>query len=107
MTDQNRSRPPGQPAIDPLLSTPSELVLQNLHDAVVLTDLDGTVRYWNEGAARLFGWTEAEMLGRPYVSRYPPEQQAWFETEIQKRATGVDWDADFEDRRKDGGTIAI
>jgi PAS domain S-box-containing protein len=30
--------------------------------AVIATDLDGRITRWNEGAVRIFGWTEKEML---------------------------------------------
>ena len=33
--------------------------------AIVATDLDGRVTRWNEGARRVLGWTEEEMLGQP------------------------------------------
>lgn len=33
-------------------------------EAVIATDLDGTVRYWNEAAERLYGWSANEVLGR-------------------------------------------
>ncbi|MGI4793195.1 MAG: PAS domain S-box protein [Janthinobacterium lividum] len=33
--------------------------------AVIALDLDGLVTEWNQGACRILGWTEAEMLGRP------------------------------------------
>ena len=33
------------------------LLLANVRDAVVVTDLDGIVTHWNAGAERLFGWT--------------------------------------------------
>lgn len=33
--------------------------------AIVSTDLDGVVTSWNPGAQELYGWTEAEALGRP------------------------------------------
>ncbi len=37
--------------------------------AVIALDLDGLVLEWNEGARRILGWTEAEMLGaRPACS---------------------------------------
>src|SRR5579884_1820973 len=32
--------------------------------AVMLLDLDGTVRLWNPAAARIFGWSADEVLGR-------------------------------------------
>lgn len=41
---------------DALLNTPS--------DAIVYADRDGTIRFWNAGAERIFGWTAAEALGQ-------------------------------------------
>ena len=32
-------------------------------DAVVIVDAAGTVCYWNDGAARIFGYSPADMLG--------------------------------------------
>lgn len=32
--------------------------------AIVALDTRGRISVWNDGATRLFGWTEAEMLGR-------------------------------------------
>ena len=32
--------------------------------AILALDLDGRVTLWNEGARRIMGWSEAEMLGR-------------------------------------------
>ena len=40
-------------------------LLDRANDAIVVRDLDGTVRYWNQGAARVYGWTAAEAVGRP------------------------------------------
>ncbi|ELZ61556.1 MULTISPECIES: sensor histidine kinase [Halorubrum] len=36
--------------------------------AIVVVDPDGTVRLWNDGAERLFGWSESDALGRRFVS---------------------------------------
>lgn len=34
-------------------------------EAVIATDLDGTVRYWNNAAEQLYGWSAKEVLGQP------------------------------------------
>ena len=39
-------------------------LLDATHDAICVRGLDHTVRYWNRGAERLYGWTSAEALGR-------------------------------------------
>ena len=41
-----------------------EAVLSTRSDAVVATDRDGMVRFWNPGAERIFGYPATEALGR-------------------------------------------
>ncbi|MBK9425394.1 MAG: PAS domain S-box protein [Bacteroidetes bacterium] len=38
-------------------------ILRNVNDAIVVTDLNGKVIYWNEGASRLFGYASLEVMG--------------------------------------------
>jgi PAS domain S-box-containing protein len=40
-------------------------ILANVTDAVAVVRPDYTVTYWSPGAERMFGYTEAEMMGRP------------------------------------------
>ena len=42
----------------------AEHLIANVSDAVVYADSDGTIRIWNTGAARIFGYAQAEALGR-------------------------------------------
>jgi PAS domain S-box-containing protein len=44
-------------------------------DAIVGQDLDGRVTDWNQGAARLFGYSVQEALGRPLADLLLPEQR--------------------------------
>ena len=39
-------------------------VLAGEGDAIVAADRDGVIRFWNPGAARIFGFAEAEALGQ-------------------------------------------
>lgn len=53
------------------------LVAENVHDfALFALDLDGKVSAWNPGAERLFGWPEAEILGRDGAVLFTPEDRA-------------------------------
>ena len=38
-------------------------LLENAPDAIIYADVGGMIRFWNRGAERLFGYTEAEVLG--------------------------------------------
>lgn len=82
-------------------------VLSGVRDSVIVTDLDGIITYWNEGASRLFGWTAQEMLGRHYADRFPEPARSWIREEIRSRAAGTEWSGEYEDWRKDGSRVWI
>jgi diguanylate cyclase (GGDEF)-like protein/PAS domain S-box-containing protein len=44
--------------------------------AMLLTDPDGLITRWNLGAERIFGYTEAEILGQPLSRIFTPEDIA-------------------------------
>ena len=39
-------------------------ILEKAHDAVVLADRDGFIRFWNLGAVEIFGFSAEEAMGR-------------------------------------------
>lgn len=62
---------------DATSALPSVVLLQALMQttplAIVAMDRDGHVTTWNHGAERIFGWTEAEVIGR-LLPTVPPEK---------------------------------
>lgn len=53
-----------------------EAVLHSAIDyAIISMDLNGLVTIWNEGAVRILGWTEDEMLGQPAGTFFTDEDQ--------------------------------
>jgi two-component system, cell cycle sensor histidine kinase and response regulator CckA len=83
------------------------LLLASVRDSVIVTDLEGVVTYWNEGAARLFGWSAEEMIGRPYADRFPEPVRSRIVAQIRERLSGSEWNGEFEDYRKDGSRVWI
>jgi hypothetical protein len=51
-----------------------EAVLRDIPDAVIYADREGVVRFWNAGAARIFGFSQDERWASPSTSysRAPP-----------------------------------
>jgi PAS domain S-box-containing protein len=49
-------------------------IIDQIHDSVVSTDLDGIVTSWNKGAEDLFGYSSKEAIGKPISFVYPEEQ---------------------------------
>jgi PAS domain S-box-containing protein len=50
-------------------------VVESSDDAVVTKDLQGVIRSWNAGAARIFEYSAPEVVGRPVALLIPPEHQ--------------------------------
>lgn len=42
----------------------AETLIANMPDALVYSDRDGAVRYWNHGAEKVFGHTADEAIGQ-------------------------------------------
>ncbi len=50
-------------------------IVESSNDAIFSTDLDGIVLSWNAAAQRIFGFTEADIVGKPAAILLPPERQ--------------------------------
>ena len=78
-------------------------VLASLGQALIVTDLDGTVLLWNKEAEQLYGWSAVEAIGQPITSLSVPEMaQDVAEDIMTALRKGVPWSGGFPVRRKDG-----
>ena len=41
----------------------AERLVSGMADAIIYADAEGTIRFWNRGATRIFGFAEAEAIG--------------------------------------------
>jgi PAS domain S-box-containing protein len=96
------------------LSYDAELILGAIPDGVFCVDLEGRATLVNEAAARLLGWTQAELVGsrihdvihnrRPDGSPYPsqecPIHRALVDGEARQKESDTFW-------RKDGSSMPV
>lgn len=62
------------------------------HDAIIGIELDGTIISWNDAARRLYGYTEAEILGKSLHRLEAPEQAGATDRllEVLRRSEAID-----------------
>ncbi len=81
-------------------------LLDTVEQAVIATDLDGIVIYWNQFAQKLFGWTAQEAVGRQIIELTTPEMMAEQALEIMSQLRqGKSWTGEFKVQRRDGTTF--
>jgi len=81
------------------------LVAASTKDYAIMTmDCDGIITSFNSGAQRIFGYSEAEIIGQPDTVIFTPEDRAAGEPESEKRRARTDGRAEDErwHLRKDG-----
>ncbi len=83
-------------------------LLQNVSDAIIATDLNFNITSWNNGAERLYGWTQEEVLGKRIEDLFETHyRSSTTETALQQlRAEGV-WKGEAFQTSKDGRQIAV
>jgi diguanylate cyclase (GGDEF)-like protein/PAS domain S-box-containing protein len=81
-------------------------LLDAVGQAVIATDPEGRILYWNLGAEELYGWSAEEVMGRPIVEVSPSEELVERAQEIMSELrAGRSWSGQFTVRRKDGTTF--
>ena len=75
---------PGRASSSPWGLAHLAAIVDSSDDAIIGKRLDGTIKSWNNGAERLFGYPASEMIGQNITRIVPPELHAQ-EAEILRR----------------------
>jgi PAS domain S-box-containing protein len=57
-------------------------IIEQIHEAVVSTDLDGYITSWNRGAEILSGYTREEVMGKHISLAYPQDQLDFLQNQV-------------------------
>lgn len=83
-------------------------VAESMRDYAIITmDAQGVMESWSKGAERIFGYTEEEAVGQPFLTLFVPEERQTGEAqnELQRAMTSGRCDDDRWHLRKDGQRI--
>jgi PAS domain S-box-containing protein len=82
-------------------------IVESSADAIFSKDLDGTIRTWNPGAERVFGYTRDEAVGQSIGITVPPDHRAEWSTSMSRVARGEHVQEETVRVRKDGQRIPV
>ncbi len=83
-------------------------LLANINDAVVATDDQYHITYWNKAAEQIYGWTASEVMGKnSYQTLRPESSDKHRAATVQALRTGETIRGDYLQHRKDGSFVWI
>ena len=78
-------------------------VMNQVHEAIIVTDLKRLITEWNLGAETMFGYSAEEAVGKPISFIYAVDQLPFITEEIQPQVREKGWNqAETRLRRKSG-----
>ena len=92
--------------VNPLLTSNPEL-LDRLHDAVISTDLEGTVTDCNTAAERIFEYSRQELIGTSVARLYPESELPRMAHLMEEVRSKGKFDGEFLNKTKSGREIYI
>ncbi len=103
---QSSKREPLAKAADWMFLQPS--ILDQMHDSIIVTDLEGIVTGYNRAASELYGYSRVELIGKSVSILYPEEDRNFFSQQVVPavKATG-EFRGEQRKRTRSGDTIYI
>ncbi|MDB6094129.1 MAG: hybrid sensor histidine kinase/response regulator, partial [Verrucomicrobia bacterium] len=82
-------------------------LLDKARDAIVVSNPERVITYWNQAAARIFGWTAAEALGRSAVDLFGAGAIAEIEGARQALTDSDEWRGEVRLHNKAGEPLIM
>src|SRR4030042_6132736 len=80
-------------------------LLDLVHDAIILRDMQGAIIFWNHGAEKLFGWTSDEALGKHANTLLPTQSPQPLEGIEAEALRAGRWEGELIHTRRDGTPV--
>jgi two-component system CheB/CheR fusion protein len=82
-------------------------LLDLAHDAVIVRDFDGQIRYWNHGAEELYGWKTDEALGKTTHGLLKTQFPQPFPEVLKEVRSNHHWEGELIHAGRDGRRIVV
>ena len=83
-------------------------LLENVSDALIATDIQFNIQFWNKTAELLYGWTSSEVIGQPLESFITNDYLGYsLDIILQKISQDGYWKGEITQNHRDGTRIPI
>jgi two-component system, cell cycle sensor histidine kinase and response regulator CckA len=82
-------------------------LLDKAQDAIIVCDLEDRVTFWNPSAARIYGWSAAEALGRKVTDVLADQLTPAFDAARQSLLTHGEWSGELPEQARDGRPVVV
>jgi PAS domain S-box-containing protein len=82
-------------------------MLNQAQDAILVRDLDNGIRYWNQGAERLYGWSAQEVVGRSVKDLLYRGDTSQLAQALKAVVEKGEWVGEIRQFAKDGRELVI
>ncbi|MBZ0292623.1 MAG: PAS domain-containing sensor histidine kinase [Anaerolineae bacterium] len=83
-------------------------LLENVFDAVVATDAGQRIRYWNQAAEKMYGWSADEVTGLTLREHIPTEYLSLTRSDVlEKVKQSGYWRGEIKQQRSDGRWLQV
>lgn len=84
-------------------------LLDQATDAIFVRDLEHRITYWNQGAARLYGWSASEACGQRVDRLLHPggEQATAFRAAMERLLEAGEWSGELQKQTRSGATLTV
>lgn len=81
-------------------------LLDRAQDAILMRDMDDRITYWNQSAARIYGWSAKEAIGRQTTALWNEDPA---QVEIARHATLFygEWMGEMRQRSREGAELIM
>jgi len=82
-------------------------LLDKTNDAIILSDMDGSIRFWNKGAEAIYGWTTEEAAGRQIKELSFKTNPAQYDEACRATLDKGKWTSELPVIHKDGRELVV
>jgi PAS domain S-box-containing protein len=82
-------------------------LIEQTYDSILVWDWDGRITFWNGGAERLYGFTQAEAVGRISHELLKTQFPGGFSTFYRKLEADDWWEGELVHTTKDGRVLTV